>query len=172
MEYSHHSENKGNTMKISHAKNHGKHYVKLLVMMILSYIMMYILMYAMVDRLENVIPNVNQFYMAGLMTSPMLIIELLLMGEMYHFKKLNIALIIIGFLSLLLFWFAIRKQTSVGDIQFLKSMIPHHAGAVLMVEESDLKDPQTIELSKKIISSQKEEIEFMKKRIKELEEEK
>jgi hypothetical protein len=39
----------------------------------LSFISMYVLMYAMVDRFANVYPNFNQFYMAGLMTAPMVL---------------------------------------------------------------------------------------------------
>ena len=39
--------------------------------------------------------SVNQFYMAGLMTAPMVSIELLLVGSMYPQKKLNLILAII-----------------------------------------------------------------------------
>ncbi|HVS30684.1 MAG TPA: hypothetical protein VMS98_04430 [Thermoanaerobaculia bacterium] len=46
-----------------------------------------ILMYAMVDRLANAIPSFNQFYMAGLMTAAMVIIELVVMSGMYHDKR-------------------------------------------------------------------------------------
>ena len=51
-----------------------------------SFISIYILMYAMANSLENVYPNINQFYMASLMTMPMIIIELVLMGKMYMNK--------------------------------------------------------------------------------------
>lgn len=100
------------------------HYGRLLAMVVLSFIAMYILMYAMVDSLANVYPNFNQFYMAGLMAAPMLIIELLLMGSMYPNKKLNTVLILAGMLALGLFWMLIRQQTAINDTQFLKSMIP------------------------------------------------
>ena len=56
---------------------HNNSYKKLLIMAVLSFISMYVLMYAMVNAFENVIPNINQFYMAGLMTTPMIIIELI-----------------------------------------------------------------------------------------------
>lgn len=138
-------------------------------MMLFSFAVMFILMYAMVDKLENVIPNVNQFYMAGLMASPMLLIELLLMQKMYPNKKLNAVLMGLSLVLSLLFWSGIRKQTAVGDIQFLKSMIPHHAGAILMVEESKLEDPEVKKLAEEIISAQNREIEFMKAKIKQLE---
>jgi hypothetical protein len=49
----------------------------------LSFLAMYILMYAMVNSLSNVFNNVNQVYIAALMATPMVLIELLLMGSMY-----------------------------------------------------------------------------------------
>ncbi|MFE3868959.1 DUF305 domain-containing protein [Flavobacterium sp. LS2P90] len=143
-------------------------YKKLAIMIVLSFITMYILMYSMVDVFANVIPNINQFYMAGLMTMPMLIIELLVMGSMYGNKKLNISLLVIGFIALILFFAGIRQQTAVGDKEFLKSMIPHHAAAILMGKESSVTDPEIKELIKNIITSQQAEIEQMKAKLKEL----
>lgn len=64
-----------------------EHYKKLLFMAILSFISMFVLMYAMVNTFANVFININQFYMAGLMTAPMIIIEMALMGSMYMDKK-------------------------------------------------------------------------------------
>ena len=148
---------------------HSHHYRKLLIMTVLSFIAMYILMYSMVDRFENVIPNVNQIYMAGLMATPMVIIELLVMGAMYKNKKRNLMIIGGSVLALIVFFSLIRTQAAVGDKQFLKSMIPHHAAAVLMVKEAELTDPEIKELANKIITSQEAEIEQMKAKIKELE---
>lgn len=138
------------------------HYGRLLAMVVLSFISMYVLMYAMVDSFANVYPNFNQFYMAGLMAAPMLIIELLLMGSMYPNKKLNIVLIVVGVLMLGLFWTLIRQQTAINDTQFLKSMIPHHAGALLMCEKAPIQDAQVQELCRTIISGQQAEIDQMK----------
>ena len=143
-------------------------YKKLAIMIVLSFIAMYILMYSMVDVFANVIPNINQFYMAGLMTMPMLIIELLVMGSMYGNKKLNISLLVTGFIALILFFAGIRQQTAVGDKEFLKSMIPHHAAAILMGKESSVTDPEIKELIKNIITSQQAEIDQMKAKLKEL----
>lgn len=150
-------------------KGHADHYKKLLLMTILSYISMFVLMYAMVNRLENVVPNINQFFMAGLMTAPMVIIELALMGSMYMNKKLNAGLIAISAIALIGFYVGIRQQAGVTDKQFLKSMIPHHAGAILMSEKANIQDPEIRELQKNIISSQLAEIAQMKAKLKELE---
>ena len=146
------------------------HYRRLLVMTVLSFISMYTLTYVMVATLDHVYININKFYMAGLMTAPMIVIELLLMGAMYPNKKLNAALmggsIVIG-LVLLLF---VRQQTLIGDQQFLRSMIPHHAGAILMCEQASVKDPELVELCQSIIASQQEEIDIMKAKLADLNE--
>lgn len=143
-------------------------YKKLALMIALSFAAMYVLMYAMVDTFSNVIPNINQFYMAGLMTMPMLVLELAIMGGMYMKKKLNIALIATGFIGMVVFFTCIHQQAAVGDKQFLKSMIPHHAAAVLMVEKASIQDPEIKELANKIITSQQAEIIQMKEKLKEL----
>jgi uncharacterized protein (DUF305 family) len=148
---------------------HSNQYIKLMVMALLSFISMYMLMYAMVNAFENVIPNINQFYMAGLMTTPMIIIELVLMGSMYMKKKLNYIIIAISSILLIAFFLLIRQQTAVSDKQFLKSMIPHHASAILMCEKANIQDSEIKDLCMAIISGQQEEINQMRTKLKELE---
>lgn len=106
----------------------NKHYGRLAAMAILSFIAMYILMYAMVDRFANVYNNFNQFYMAGLMAAPMIVIELALMSAMYHNKRANAVIAALSVVALVGFWFAIRQQAAITDQQFLKSMIPLGGG--------------------------------------------
>jgi len=137
------------------------HYRRLLFMTALSFMAMYILMYAMVDRLANVYPSFNQFYMAGLMTAAMAIIELAVMGGMYPNKKRNALLIAVSIIALAAFWIFIRKQTAISDRQFLKSMIPHHAGALLMCGEAPIKDAEIRQLCQQIVISQQKEIDQM-----------
>ena len=56
---------------------HESHYPRLASMIVLSSISMYVLMYAMVNTLGDVYNSLNQFYMAGLMTAPMVVVEML-----------------------------------------------------------------------------------------------
>jgi hypothetical protein len=140
-----------------------KHYIRLAVMTALMFVAMYVLMYAMVDQLENVFPNVNQFYMAGLMTAPMVVIELAMMRAMYEKRSANIAIVLVSLLAFVGFWIGIREQIAVSDDQFLKSMIPHHAGAVLMCEKAQLQDEEIKSLCQNILDSQTSEIAQMKK---------
>ena len=153
----------------NHAKQHGGHYLRLSIMIVLSFIAMYIFMYAMVNTFSDIFPNVNQFYMAGLMTSPMLIIELMVMQAMYPNKKINMAFLIAGILVLIGCYTGIRRQAAVSDEQFLKSMIPHHSSAILMCREADVKDPEIKKLCEEIMISQQKEIDLMKDKLKQLE---
>ena len=56
----------------------------------------------------------------------------------------------------------IRTQTTIGDTAFLRSMIPHHSGAILMCKQASLKDAEIRELCRGIIAGQAAEIEQMK----------
>lgn len=140
-------------------------YVRLLIMAVLSFIAMYVLMYAMVDRSANVIPNINQFYMAGLMAAPMVAIELFLMKGMYPNKKANVLIITASILVLAGFFLFIRQQAAVADKELLRSMIPHHASAILMCEKAQLEDAEIKELCKEIIANQQAEISRMKAKL-------
>ncbi len=148
------------------AKN--MHYKKFIWMILISFAAMYILMYSMVDTFENVIPNVNQIYMASLMTAAMILIEMLVMSGMYKNRKYNAIIISFGAALLIASFFAIRVQTAVSDRQFLKSMVPHHAAAILMVKGAEIQDPEIQKLAEEIISSQQKEIDFMKAKLKEI----
>ena len=152
-------------MKHLHGKKDNHVYRNLFLMGILSFISMYALMYMMVDKFINVYPNFNQFYMAGMMTAPMLFIELLLMGSMYPNKIVNFFIMIFSLLALIVFIIAIRYQTAISDREFLKSMIPHHAGAILMCDKASLKDSEIKKLCESILSSQQSEIDWMKMKL-------
>ena len=149
------------------SKSHGGsgHYLHLGLMAAISFLAMYGLMYAMVDTFSNVFPNLNQLYMAGLMTAAMVIIELLVMRSMYPDKKGNLAIMGVSTVALVAFWFAIRGQTGISDRQFLKSMVPHHGGAILMCDKAELSDPELQSLCTSIRESQQKEIDFMKNKL-------
>lgn len=136
-------------------------YGRLGLMILLSFLAMYGLMYAMVNELDNVVHNLNQAYMAGLMAAPMAIIELLIMRAMYPDKKLNGVLILVSVVALIGCWLGIRQQLAIGDRQFLRSMIPHHSGAILMCQQASLQDPEVLALCRAIVTSQREEIAQM-----------
>ena len=155
--------------KSDHLSKTNMHYMHFGIMIVLSFISMYVLMYAMVDRFSNVYPNFNQLYMAGLMTAPMVLIEMVLMREMYQNKSLNRVILSLGVVALIGFFLLVRQQTAISDTQFLKSMIPHHASAILMCEKAPIQDVEIRELCRNILTGQQAEIDQMKRKLSALE---
>jgi uncharacterized protein (DUF305 family) len=146
-----------------HDKQHSlTAYLRFAAMLVLSFIAMYVLMYAMVDKFVDVYPNHNQAYMAALMTAPMAIIEILLMGSMYPHKRANLLIVVGAVVLLAAAWFAIRYQAAIDDEQLVKSMIPHHSGAILMCGGAKLQDAELQQLCSTISSGQQAEIDQMR----------
>ncbi len=127
----------------------------------ISGVIMYLVMFVMIDRLSSFYNNLNMLYMTLMMVAPMTIIMLVSMRSMFPSKRLN-ALLLVGSAVAFFGSFAlIRTQTTIDDTAFLRSMIPHHSGAILMCEQASLTDPTLISLCDEIITSQREEIAQM-----------
>jgi hypothetical protein len=144
-------------------------YFSVAVMAVLSFISMYILMYSMVNAFSNIYNNLNQAYMALLMTAPMIIFHITLMWSMFRKKKWNWIIIALSVLLLFASFTFIRQQTAIGDEQFILSMVPHHSGAILMCEQASIQDPELKALCDQIIESQQAEIDQMKQILSRLE---
>ena len=130
--------------------------------LVLDFIIMYLVMYTMIASLGHFYFNLNNVYMTLMMVSPMAILMLVFMRSMYPSKRTNL---LIGGVAVLVFavsFWGMRTQAAVGDAEFLRSMIPHHSGAVLMCNEAELKDPEVLGLCEEIVSSQEREIAQMK----------
>jgi hypothetical protein len=143
-------------------------YLMLLVSVVASFLVMYAVMFSMVDRWDNVYLNLSNVYMTGLMAGSMLPIMLATMPGMYKNRRLNAALWVTSAGVLALCWGLLRAEAGVGDRQFLRAMISHHAAAVQMCNESSLSDPRVLELCRGIVSSQEREIAEMKALIQDL----
>lgn len=142
-------------------------WTKLLVMSVISFISMYAIMYLMVNVFSDVYANLNQLYMVLAMVSVMVIIEILIMGDMYN-KKVKLITILLSIIVLITSIFFVRNQTFISDKEFIRSMIPHHSSAILMCDKADIQDIEIQNLCKNIISSQQEEIDWMKEKFLEL----
>ena len=160
MEHSNQHESKGN-------------YTKFILMLAASFIAMYITMYLNTYSIDHVYFSLTRFYMSCLGIAAMAIIMWFFTRKMYQNKKKNIA-ILLG--SLILFVGAlglVRAQSPIiGDILWMKAMIPHHSIAILTSERADIKDPEAKKLAEEIIEAQLREIAQMKKIIYRLENEK
>ena len=140
---------------------HAMPYVHLALMTGLSFIAMYVLMYAMVDRLGYVYNSLNQVWMAALMAAPMVLIEIIVMRQMYPSTSANYALIAGSIVAGVAFFALIRFQVGIGDTQFIRSMIPHHSGAILMCRQAPIGDAELKKLCSEIIQGQQREIDQM-----------
>lgn len=154
------------------SNNHNKHanYTTFFLMLGTSFIAMYITMYFNTYTTDHVYFSLTRFYMTCLGISAMAVIMLLFMLKMYKNKKKNRA-ILLG--SILLFGAALMllrtQKPIIGDVLWMKAMIPHHSIAILTSERANIKDPEVKKLAEDIIKAQKREIEEMKVMIKRLE---
>lgn len=159
--------NPSQTMDISNtmgmAKEHSTSpYRKLVFVSVLHFIVMYLVMYTMVDKTSSIYLNLNNLYMTGMMLAPMVLLMPLTMKMMYPDKKLNIWISIGSIIVFGAFYIFMRSQTFINDKAFVRSMIPHHSGAILMCNEASISDPELKNLCAQIIKSQQEEIAQMK----------
>ncbi|PHQ27747.1 MAG: DUF305 domain-containing protein [Halomonas sp.] len=160
-------------MENSNEHKKKNQYTKFVGMLAASFVAMYITMYLNTYEWDHVWFSLTRFYMVCLGIAAMAIIMFVAMRGMYKNKKKNIA-IVLG--SIVLFVSAltlVREQKStVGDVLWMKAMIPHHSIAILTSKRADIKDPEAKKLAEEIIEAQLREIAQMKKIIYRLENEK
>jgi hypothetical protein len=88
---------------------------------------------------------------------------------MYPDKRMNLAIFAVSaavFAAAL--WFS-RSQQTIGDVDYMKGMIPHHSVAILTSERARIRDQRVRRLADTIIASQEREIAEMKELIADLE---
>ena len=119
-------------------------------------------MFAMIDSLSSFYNNLNMAYMALMMVTPIVVLMIVAMPHMSPSKRTNFALLGGSIVVFVASFALIRTQAPIGDTAFLRSMIPHHSGAILMCREASLRDPEVKSLCESIIRSQRDEIDRMK----------
>ena len=70
---------------------------------------------------------------------------------------------------ILLALFLARSQATVGDVAYMKAMIPHHSIAILTSTRAHISDPRVLKLADGIIEAQRREIGEMEALIADLE---
>ena len=143
-------------------------YKKFVWMLVVSFIFMYGIMFLNVDDTSHIYLSMTRTYMSLLMVATMAVTMMLMMGKMYHNKRVNRIIILSAVVVFAVVLTCLRQQVFVGDIQYMKGMIPHHSSAIMTSKHADIKDPAVKKLSEQIIKSQEEEIALMSAKIKEL----
>jgi len=157
-------------MEDSNQQSKGNPYTKFIMMLAASFVAMYITMYLNTYQFDHVYFSMTRFYMTCLGISAMALIMYFFMRKMYQNKKKNIA-VILGSIVLFVGAFSLVRAQSpiIGDVLYMKAMIPHHSIAILTSKRADINDPEVRKLADEIIKAQETEIAEMKQYITRLE---
>lgn len=144
-------------------------YLRFTVMIVVSTTVMYALMYLNVFAVEHIYLSQTRLFMALIMGSVMAMVMLAFMRRMYPNRGANAAILVLSLLTFAGSLYLVRSQATVGEVAWMKAMIPHHSIAILTSERATLRDPRARELAAGIIETQREEISRMKQLIADLE---
>lgn len=143
-------------------------YGRFAAMVAVSTVAMFILMYFDIVELDHAYWSQTMAWMAVVMGATMALIMLAFMLGMYTNRAANLVIAIIAVVVFAGALYLVRSQATVGDVSYMKAMIPHHSIAIMTSERAHISDPRVRKLADEIIASQRREIGEMKALIKEL----
>ncbi|MGX1308199.1 signal transduction histidine kinase [Amorphus suaedae] len=144
-------------------------YARFLAMIVTSTVVMFGLMYLNTYAIDHVFFSETRAYAALYMGATMAVIMLAFMLGMYSNRTANIAIVVGAVIVFAGALFLVRSQATVGDVSYMRAMIPHHSIAILTSERANLEDPRVRKLADEIIEAQRREIAEMKALISDLE---
>lgn len=144
-------------------------YLRFFVLIIASTGLMYGLMYLNTYTAAHLHFSQTRSWMALIMGAAMGAMMLVFMREMYPNRRLNLAILAVCGLTFAVSLWAVRSQASVGDVDYMKAMIPHHSIAIMTSERARIRDPRVRQLADGIIATQVREIAEMDQLIADLE---
>jgi len=144
-------------------------YRQFAAMIATSTVIMFGLMYLNTYQLDHVFFSETRAFMALIMGATMAVIMLGFMRGMYKDARLNTAITVGSVVVFALALWLVRSQATVGDVAYMRAMIPHHSIAILTSERARITDPRVRALADGIIAAQKKEIGEMKVLIRDLE---
>lgn len=133
-------------------------YKRLGVELAIDFVIMYLVMYSMIATLDHFHFNLNNVYMTLMMVAPMTVVMLVAMRSMFPSRRLNLIVTAAAIVAFGASYYGMRTQALIGDSEFLRAMIPHHSGAVLMCEQAKITDPEILALCRQIVEGQQREI--------------
>lgn len=136
-------------------------YRRFAAMILVSTLVMYGLMFLNTYEIDHVRFSETRLYMALIMGAVMAIIMMGFMWSMYEKTRINQAIIALSIVVFAGSLWLVRSQATVGDVGYMKAMIPHHSIAVLTSERAHIRDPRVRELADNIIKAQVREIDEM-----------
>ncbi|NEZ03145.1 DUF305 domain-containing protein [Wenzhouxiangella sp. XN201] len=127
-----------------------------------STIIMVFLMYQLVYSLDHAYVSLNRLIASLVMGCVMAVVMLSFMWSMYKGLGTKIGVLVLAALLATGFLYINRSQSLIGDVEFMKSMIPHHSIAINNSRKASISDPRVRELADEIIAAQVREIAVMK----------
>ena len=149
-------------------ESHGS-YGRFAAMIATSTVVMYGLMYLNTYALDHVFFSQTRMWMALYMGAVMAIVMLAFMLGMYASKAINAAIFIGAAIAFAVSLYLVRSQDTVGDVAWMKAMIPHHSIAIMTSERANISDPRVRALADAIIEAQRGEIAEMTRYIADIE---
>lgn len=143
-------------------------YARFALMIIVSTLVMFGLMYLNVFRVAHVHFSETRAFMALIMGSAMAVIMLGFMLHMFDRRRANVVVVVVSATVFSLALWLVRSQDTVGDVAFMRAMIPHHSIAILTSERAQITDPRVRKLADEIITSQRREIGEMEALIRDI----
>ncbi len=140
----------------------GTSWGRFAAMIATSTFIMFFLMYQLIYSLDHATFSLNRLIASLLMGSVMTLVMLSFMWSMYKGMGTKIAVVVFATLLGVLLLFANRSQSLIGDVGFMKSMIPHHSIAINNGRKASISDPRVRKLADGIIEAQVLEIAQMK----------
>jgi Domain of unknown function (DUF305) len=140
-------------------------YGRFAAMIATSTVVMFVLMYFNTYALEHVRFSETRVYMALLMGAAMAVVMLGFMFSMYRNKRLNVAILAVAVIIFGASLWLVRSQQTIGDVAYMKAMIPHHSIAIMTSERAHIKDAEVRRLADGIIDAQVREIAEMERHI-------
>lgn len=152
----------------SHDAAHGGHSMKMAsygrfaAMVAASTAIGFLAMYLNVLEWDHVFFSWMRLFMAMIMGGVMTAIMMLFMWGMYPNKKANWGVMGAAAALFLAGLGLARSQATIGDVAYMKAMIPHHSIAILTSSRAKIEDARVRKLADGIIEAQKKEIGEMK----------
>ena len=143
-------------------------YSRFLAMIATSTIIMFGLMYLNTWDISHVWFSQTRMWMVLYMGAAMALVMLAFMLGMYTNRKANLAIVVGSVIAFSAGLFLVRSQDTVGDVAWMKAMIPHHSIAIMTSTRANISDPRVRNLADEIIETQKREIAEMEALIRDL----
>jgi hypothetical protein len=147
----------------------GMSWGRFVAMIATSTFIMFFLMYQLIYSLDDAMFSVNRLIASLVMGCVMTIVMLSFMWSMYKGTRTKIAVLVLAALLGITLLYVNRSQALIGDVSFMKAMIPHHSIAINNARKASIRDPRVRKLADGIIESQIREIAEMQLLIKDIE---